>query len=75
MAQYAEDQKKKHEAELIRLVASIIVSISGVISMYLMNNLWPEAATVGMRIFITAPGLILIAIAIAILVLPADMEW
>ena len=75
MAQYAIDLMKEKEASLIRAVMSIVITFAAILSMYMMNDYFPDLANTWFRIVINLPSLALFAIAIVVLIIPEHVEW
>jgi quinol-cytochrome oxidoreductase complex cytochrome b subunit len=75
MAQYALDLIKQKESALIKSILSIFITFAGVLSMYIMNDAFPDIANTWYRIVINIPSLCLFAIAIYTLITDIEVEW
>jgi hypothetical protein len=75
MAQFAIDRQKEMSSQTIKCIASIFITIAGILSMFMMNDAFPEIANTWFRIVINIPSLSLFAIAIYVLIAPAEVEW
>lgn len=74
MAQFAIDLEYEKGTQVIKSLASIFITFSGIISLYIMNDCFPDIGT-WFRIVISAPSLVLFVIAIYVLIAPAEVEW
>jgi hypothetical protein len=75
MAQFALDLEKEKTSFTIKCGASVAITIAGILSMFMMNDAFPDVIATGWRILINIPSLILFAIAIYVLVAPDHVEW
>lgn len=75
MHQYAIDRQKEMTSQTIKCIASIVITIAGILSMFMMNDAFPDIISTGWRILINMPSLLLYAIAIYVLIAPEHVEW
>lgn len=75
MQRYAISFEQEKTSQTIKTIASIVITIAGILSMFMMNDAFPEVISTGWRVLINVPSLLLFAIAIYVLIAPDYVEW